>query len=383
MILLLSRQNSNRLRRLKQKLNAEEELNPKHPRRPASDEDFDRLLTATMAGGSFRGLTGPDRAMLYLTAVSTGFRAAELAGLSVDSFDVTSDVPSVTVPAAYSKRRRKDRLPLRGDLATLLREYLDDVLTARNSDVIAIADKRIVWAGTWPEKAADMLKADLAAAGIPYQDERGRFLDFHALRHTFGTNLAKAGVSPKLAQELMRHSDVNLTMGIYSHVDLPDMAAAVERLPSLPGTASQSHQATGTDSVVAGMVAVKTGDIGGSQEISTVTSDQSLELTDESGVRHKPKRGQEVTAFESVHKKEPPMRLELMTYALRKRRTDDVSVQGGDSYDQPNISVRGCDVGFKGRFESTSSPDSLLPFDCCGVSCWGWFLQQSIRGLTR
>ena len=69
------------------------------------------------------------------------------------------------------------------------------------------------------------------------------------------------------------------------------------------------------------MVALKTGNIDSSQELSQVTGDQQVNLTDESGVRHKPKRGQEVTAFESAHKKEPPMRLELMTYALRKRRS--------------------------------------------------------------
>ncbi|MDA1166324.1 MAG: tyrosine-type recombinase/integrase [Planctomycetota bacterium] len=49
-----------------------------------------------------------------------------------------------------------------------------------------------------------MLKRNLEAAGIPYQDKAGRFLDFHSLRHTFGTNLARAGVAPKVAQELMR-----------------------------------------------------------------------------------------------------------------------------------------------------------------------------------
>ena len=58
--------------------------------------------------------------------------------------------------------------------------------------------------GSWPEKASVMLKRNLEAAGIPYQDKAGRFLDFHSLRHTFGTNLARAGVAPKVAQELMR-----------------------------------------------------------------------------------------------------------------------------------------------------------------------------------
>jgi len=36
-----------------------------------------------------------------------------------------------------------------------------------------------------------------------YQDEKGKFADFHCLRHTFITNLGKAKVSPKMAQTLM------------------------------------------------------------------------------------------------------------------------------------------------------------------------------------
>ena len=72
-----------------------------------------------------------------------------------------------------------------------------------------------------------MLRRDLQAAGIPYRDEEGRVLDFHSLRHTFGTNLARAGVAPKVAQELMRHSDINLTMMTYTHVGLYDLNAAV------------------------------------------------------------------------------------------------------------------------------------------------------------
>ena len=41
-----------------------------------------------------------------------------------------------------------------------------------------------------------MLRADLDAAGIVYQDADGRFADFHALRHTFISNLPRGGVTP-------------------------------------------------------------------------------------------------------------------------------------------------------------------------------------------
>src|SRR5918911_4528820 len=41
---------------------------------------------------------------------------------------------------------------------------------------------------------------------------------FHDLGHTCATLLLTMGLSPKVAQERFGHSDVSVTMGIYSHV---------------------------------------------------------------------------------------------------------------------------------------------------------------------
>jgi acyl-CoA thioesterase I len=98
---------------------------------------------------------------------------------------------------------------------------------------------------------ADMLRADMADARTAWiakaatpaerktRDESGFLLatteagvaDFHALRHTFGSNLARAGVAPKIAMDLMRHSDVNLTMRLYSHTLVADRGDALHVLP--------------------------------------------------------------------------------------------------------------------------------------------------------
>jgi integrase len=58
--------------------------------------------------------------------------------------------------------------------------------------------------------------------------------DFHSLRKTFITNLSLAGVTPKMAQSLARHSDINLTMNVYTMLNVSDQAAAVESLPPIP-----------------------------------------------------------------------------------------------------------------------------------------------------
>ena len=110
-----------------------------------------------------------------------------------------------------------------------------------------------------PDDTAAMIQDDLDetvekdASGnvirgaIPYADEADRRFDFHALRGQFGTMLANAGVHPKKAQELMRHSDVNLTMNLYSHVLRGQDAEAVASLPDLSVAQPQTARKTGTD----------------------------------------------------------------------------------------------------------------------------------------
>ena len=65
--------------------------------------------------------------------------------------------------------------------------------------------------------------------------------------------IAQSGASPKVAQELARHSTVTLTLGRYAHAALYDLAAAVSDLPSIlppegPSNANlDALRVTGTD----------------------------------------------------------------------------------------------------------------------------------------
>jgi len=57
---------------------------------------------------------------------------------------------------------------------------------------------------------------------------------FHDLRHTFATELLRQGVD---VHRLMRHSDVRVTTGTYSHLLVEDLRAAVDAhapKPSVP-----------------------------------------------------------------------------------------------------------------------------------------------------
>ena len=102
------------------------------------------------------------------------------------------------------------------------------------------------------ESLGKILDRDLLAAGIAKRDERGRTVDVHALRHSFGTLLSKGGVTPRTAQAAMRHSNIDLTMNVYTDPKLLDVQGALDTLPSLdlnpsPSTERNTMRATGTD----------------------------------------------------------------------------------------------------------------------------------------
>jgi integrase/recombinase XerD len=216
----------------------------RHDRRALSHEEFTRLLEAAETGPPKEGLLGRDRAMLYVLAAWTGFRRGEIGSLTLRNLRLDAEPPTVTVEAAYSKHRREDVQILHPDLVTRLKEWLAIKNPSEREILFPVSEATC---GV-DRRTSKMLQFDLAATRrawlnetdgdessdfLRYKDSDGKYADFHALRHTFITNLCKADVSPKTAQMLARHSDISLTMNVYSHVDQEEQAAAIGRLPGV------------------------------------------------------------------------------------------------------------------------------------------------------
>ncbi len=229
-------------------------------RRPLEADEVRRLLEATRAAGTRFGLSGHQRALLYRLACESGLRANELRMLKVGSFDF--DNCEVIVQDHTAKNRKEKTLPLRPDTAAEIKELLANMLPGTQAFKV-------------PGKPIDMLRPDLEAAGIEYQDDAGRYCDFHSLRHTTASLLAASGVHPKTAMEILRHSDINLTLSHYTHSLRGQEAEAVSNLPDLgaPSTEGQRAMKTGTDnrnvtdSVLASCLALS-----GAEHSPTVTS---------------------------------------------------------------------------------------------------------------
>ena len=184
---------------------------------------------------------GRERALIYKTLIYTGLRKKELATLSVADLHLDGEQRYVALAAKNAKSGRGARIPLRADLVADLRAHLADKLARDRRQTLKDGRTEVAVAlpaGTKvfrvPRDLIRIFDRDLAAAGIPKTDTEGRTVDVHSLRHTFATLLSKAGVVPRMAQELMRHSDIRLTVNVYTHLHLADTAGAVEALPSIP-----------------------------------------------------------------------------------------------------------------------------------------------------
>ena len=238
---------------------------------------------------------GRERALIYKTLLLTGLRKKELASLTVGQLYLDGPHPFADLAAADEKNREGSAIPLRADLANDLREWLADkaaasqqatrrTATVRFDSHVGKVNKRqrrdsgesegrscLPMTGVpqlppntplfnVPSGLVRILDRDLVLAGIARRtqvdgkwkidkrDERGRTIDVHALRTSFGTLLSKGGVAPRTAQAAMRHSTIDLTMNTYTDPKLLDVHGALDALPALPlgGTSPDRQRATGT-----------------------------------------------------------------------------------------------------------------------------------------
>ena len=198
----------------------------RHVRRALTVEECRKLLSVTRQQPNVFRMSGAERSLLYWVALESGRRANEIRTLTVGRCNLSSVPPTLTIKPGYNKKRKERIQPIPIDLAEALKNYIGE----RPTDELLFSNMPSV------KNLAKMLRRDLKAVNIPYRDNENHVVDFHALRHTYATNLARSGVHPKIAMDLLDHSDINLTMAYYSHTDVKERAKALNGLPSLLDT---------------------------------------------------------------------------------------------------------------------------------------------------
>jgi len=122
-------------------------------------------------------------------------------------------------------------IPLPDVLVGILTEYLPTVeslyvFPAASGKLMSDASYRGFW-----EKIAKRLNK--AAGGNENFIVLSKDITAHIFRHTYATMLYYAGVDVKTAQYLLGHSGINVTMGIYTHLDENKTMGAADKINDL------------------------------------------------------------------------------------------------------------------------------------------------------
>lgn len=218
-------------------------------RRPLTDDELGRLVGVAQERG---------RDAWYLAAALAGLRKGDMQRLTWADVNFAEGTITIT----HGKAKRADVIPMHSQLAEAFQRRI------RASPALPTAR---VWSDTVGDltRLKDFLRAGIArevpvldAEGNPIkigkgrheriktrisvEDDEGRVIDLHALRTTLGTQLARAGVAPQVAQRIMRHSDYKTTLQHYTVLGLTDTAGAINRLPDIQPAGRDAHAATGT-----------------------------------------------------------------------------------------------------------------------------------------
>jgi site-specific recombinase XerD len=185
-------------------------LRVREPRR--LPRGLDRKETAALVG-SLR--TDRDRAIAGLMLFS-GLRSAEVLGLAVTDVDIGRGWVRV-----IGKGDKERRVPLDPDVAALIQTYLFAERPESDCDTLFLVAKG-------PNRGQPLTPAGLrtifrhhrAKAGVPAGHP-------HALRHSFGTALAEAGVDLAVLQALMGHDHVD-SSAAYIHLSPAHVRAAYD-----------------------------------------------------------------------------------------------------------------------------------------------------------
>jgi integrase/recombinase XerC len=186
-------------------------LRVRQPRR--LPRGLDQTETAALLG-SFR--TVRDRAIAGLMLFS-GLRSAEVLGLKVRDVDIGRGWVRVV-----GKGDKERRVPLDRQVAGLIQAYLLAERPETTSAALFVVAKG-------PSRGRPLTPAGLRTvfryhrqrAGVPAGHP-------HALRHSFGTALAEAGVDLAVLQQLLGHDHVDSAVA-YIHLAPPHVRAAYDQ----------------------------------------------------------------------------------------------------------------------------------------------------------
>lgn len=174
----------------------------------------------------------------------TGMRISEFCGLTLKDIDLenrivnidhqlqrTSDMRYIIETTKTDAGTRK--IPITEDVADMFRAIVEDRVSPKAEKVIDgytgflfyDDDGNPLVAMHWQHRFNHMVGRynDIYRVQMPN-------ITPHVCRHTYCSNMAKSGMNPKTLQYLMGHSDISVTMNVYTHIGFDDAEEELRRM---------------------------------------------------------------------------------------------------------------------------------------------------------
>ena len=174
----------------------------------------------------------------------TGMRISEFCGLTLKDIDLegrtvnidhqlqrTCDMRYVIEETKTDAGKRK--IPITEDVAMMFQAIIEDrelpkmekVIDGHTGFLFYDDDGNPLVAMHWQHRFNRMVGRynDIYRVQMPN-------ITPHVCRHTYCSNMAKSGMNPKTLQYLMGHSDISVTMNVYTHISFDDAEEELKRM---------------------------------------------------------------------------------------------------------------------------------------------------------
>lgn len=189
----------------------------------------------------------------------TGMRISEFCGLTIKDIDFEHNVVNIDHQLQHmsnmeliiepTKTRAGTRkLPITEDVAMMFRTIIEDRPKPKIEKMVGgysgflYLDKNDLpeVALHWEHRFRHMVNRynEIYRVQMPK-------ITPHVCRHTYCSNMAKAGMNPKTLQYLMGHSDIGVTMNTYTHLGLEDAQDEMIRMEELNAARAEVNKTTG------------------------------------------------------------------------------------------------------------------------------------------
>ena len=189
----------------------------------------------------------------------TGMRISEFCGLTLSDIDLENRIINIDHQLQRSSKMEyiiestktnagTRKLPMTDDVAQCFRAIIEDREPPEHERIIdgyggfLFTDKK-----GYPEVAMHWehrFKHMLNRYNEIYRVQMPKITP-HVCRHTYCSNMAKAGMNPKTLQYLMGHSDIGVTLNTYTHIGLEDAEGELKRMEGLENARKELDKAKG------------------------------------------------------------------------------------------------------------------------------------------